>query len=165
MMMVSSPRDLIHRVGRPGLVSPLGEPPCGTPMRSGRGSCGWGRREVVVGAEAGKIGGSERGAAQARLGTPIMGHREVKTAPRLGQSGRSSLRPIRYVGLRRLGAAAPISGPDCPVSFARLPDMVSQSLDRQAVDLLDEFPNHRSESFHQGPGLFELAASGKVFEV
>jgi DNA-directed RNA polymerase specialized sigma24 family protein len=75
------------------------------------------------------------------------------------------LRPIRYVGLRRLGAVTPFSWPDCPIRIARIPDLFLQSLDRQAVDLLDEFPDHRSESFHQGPGLFELAASGKVFEV
>jgi hypothetical protein len=49
--------------------------------------------------------------------------------------------------------------------MARLPDLVSQSVDRQAVDLLDEFPDHRFESFHQRPGLFKLAASGEVFEV
>jgi len=51
------------------------------------------------------------------------------------------------------------------IDISGIPDLVSQSLDRQVIDLLDEFPDHRSESFHQGPGLLELAASGKVFEV
>jgi hypothetical protein len=57
------------------------------------------------------------------------------------------------------------SGPDCPVRMACIPDLVPQGLDRQAVDQLDELPNHRFESFHQRPGLFERAASGEVFEV
>ena len=46
-----------------------------------------------------------------------------------------------------------------------IPDLVSQGLDRQAVDLIDELSNYRFESFHQGPRLFELTADGEVFEV
>ena len=46
-MMISTPQYLIHRAVRPGLVSPLVETPCGTLMRSARGSCGSPGRSAV----------------------------------------------------------------------------------------------------------------------
>jgi hypothetical protein len=65
---------------------------------------------------------------------------------------------------RTWGGYPQFQGPTIRSRSSAFPTLVTQGLDRQAVDLLDEFLDHRPESFHQGPGLFELAASGKVFE-
>src|SRR5277367_2343593 len=67
---------------------------------------------------------------------------------------------------RQVGFFLPtVSGAVCQAGTVGRPCLLLKSFERQVACLPHQFVGHRFKQFHQGPCVFEIALSRKVFDV